>query len=168
MFQYAIAQSIMTRVDENGYGKWNDLSKHIYNAGSHDSNLRDDLTIIYLSHTETDYDDMGNKFTKIKTAGKLIDKQVTFDGLFTTVLYSEVIKGENGLRYVFRTRTNGQDTCKSPMGMFEDTYIDNDLQFVLNRMDEYYRDEAEIVKPKKTQSIDVTPAKPTTTQTTNN
>ena len=71
-----------------------------------------------------DLDQNGNE--KFKTIGKLLDEKVTLEGLFTIVLKTVVTDG----KYQFSTQTNGADTVKSPMGMFQDTLIENDLKMV--------------------------------------
>jgi len=61
----------------------------------------------------------------------MIDNALTLEGLFSIVLFGKAIKQEDGtLEYVFETQTNGENTCKSPMGMFEEPTIPNDLQYV--------------------------------------
>jgi hypothetical protein len=68
----------------------------------------------------------------------MIDNTLTLEGLFSIVLFGKVIKHEDGnLEYVFETQTNGENTCKSPMGMFESITIPNDLQYVKERILEY-------------------------------
>ena len=39
---------------------------------------------------------------------------------------------------MFRTQTNGNDTVKSPMGMFEEKLIDNDLAQIDAIICDYY------------------------------
>lgn len=68
----------------------------------------------------------------------MLDNTVNLDGLFTVILYSEANKSDEGVQYKFRTRTSGSDTCKSPMGMFEEEYIDNDLDVVFSEINKYY------------------------------
>jgi len=72
----------------------------------------------------------------------MLDTQLNVDGLFTYILYTEVSAGEEGKpEYKFRTNTiDGSDTCKTPMDCFEELYVDNDLQVVLNKIDEYNND----------------------------
>lgn len=70
---------------------------------------------------------------KAKTIGKMLDDQLTVEGLFSIVLMAEF---DNG-RYYFRTQTNGNDTVKSPIGMF-DREIDNDLKTVDQKIREYW------------------------------
>ncbi len=69
---------------------------------------------------------------------KMIDNTMTLEGLFSIVLFGKVIKQEDGtLEYVFETQNNGENTCKSPMGMFEENKIPNDLQYVKDCIEEY-------------------------------
>jgi hypothetical protein len=56
--------------------------------------------------------------------------------LFTTVLHSRVIDGE----YLFQTQYDGEHLAKSPMGMFEEDLIPNDLALVKQAIDEYYNE----------------------------
>lgn len=137
--QFSMAASVMKNINIKGFDKWNELAHNIWLMSEAAKAQRDDLTVVFNSHLETVYDQDGVKNTKAKTVGKLIDNVVNLDGLFTTILYSETLRNEQGkIEYVFRTHTNGSDTCKSPMGMFEEDYIPNDLAIVIDRMNEYY------------------------------
>lgn len=84
-----------------------------------------------MSHVETDM----NGKVKIKTIGKMLDEKITIEGMFTIVLGASVSDG----KYTFLTQNNGSNTVKSPMGMFEDLNIDNDLNEVDNTIIEYYK-----------------------------
>jgi len=69
---------------------------------------------------------------------KMIDTALTLEGLFSIVLFGKVKKDKDGnIRYVFETQNNGENTCKSPKGMFESFEIPNDLQYVRNSILEY-------------------------------
>jgi len=92
--------------------------------------MREDLTIFFLTHSEESTDVNGHRKVKAKTVGKMIDNALTLEGLFSIVLFGKVRKTEDGLEYGFDTQNNGENTCKSPMGMFEESFINNDLQFV--------------------------------------
>lgn len=88
-------------------------------------------TIVYLCMHE-EKNDMGE--SKPKTIGKMLDEKVCIEGMFTIVL--KTLK-DNG-KYVFETQSNGLDVAKSPMGLFNDLYIDNDLAMVDNEIRKYY------------------------------
>ena len=93
--------------------------------------LPDDM-IVYVTMHE-DKNDMGE--SKPKTIGKLLDDKVCIEGMFTIVLHAMKLDG----KYVFATNTDGLDVTKSPMGMFSEEYIDNDLNFVDKTIREYYK-----------------------------
>ena len=105
-------------------------------------NMRDDLKVIVLSHIENVGDSTSPQL-KLKTAGRMLDNTINVDGLFTYLLYTELIEGEDGnMQYVFRTNTiKGEDTCKTPLGCFKDKYIPNNLQLVVDTIDKYNNDE---------------------------
>lgn len=94
------------------------------------SELPDSTRVYVLAHTQED--ESGR--TRIKTLGKLLDEKIVPEGLFTTVLRTHV---ENG-KYQFQTHNNGMDTTKSPLGLFDEDYIDNDLAAVDAAICAYY------------------------------
>ena len=136
-FQYLQAFEAMARVDEKGYGKFTDMAKHAYEALKSGMDMRDDLYICVLTHSENTGDNL-NPYYKIKTLGKLLDSVITLEGLFTYVLFTKVVRDEeNGVAYKFLTNSDGSCTAKSPMGLFPDLLIDNDLDAVIKAIDDY-------------------------------
>ena len=94
--------------------------------------------IFFLTHSEENQDKRGNKKTKAKTIGRMVDEKLTLEGLFSIVLYAKIKRDEEGkLKYVFETVNDGSNTCKTPMGMFEKSEISNDLQLVKEAIVEY-------------------------------
>lgn len=68
----------------------------------------------------------------------MVDEKLSLEGLFSIVLFGKVKKEkEGGVRYVFETTNNGENTCKTPRGMFTDAEIPNDLAFVKKAIYEY-------------------------------
>lgn len=137
-FQFSMAATIFRKISEKGYDKFNVLAKGIWDTVQFAKNQRDDLNVVFIEHLETNYNDSGVKETKAKTLGKAIDNMVTLDGLFTVILYAEIVKTDSGYNYLFKTRSSGSDTCKTPMEMFEEDYIENDLALVIQKVREYY------------------------------
>lgn len=121
----------MRRIKEKGYDKWVDLACAIYDIIDYALTMRDDLTIIFVAHTQTDVDDSGYKFTRIKTNGKKLDK-ITLESKFPVVLLAKVIDG----KHVFETQANNS-TAKTPMGAFESSYVDNDILEVLKSLEDF-------------------------------
>lgn len=133
--QYLMANEYMRRCKEMGYQKFTDIATNFWIlVQTVIQRLPDDKIVYFLSHIERDAS--GNE--KIKTIGRMLDEKITVEGMFTVVLKTHVQDG----RYTFVTQTNGQDTVKSPMGMFEDFEIDNDLAMVDRTIREYYGLEA--------------------------
>ena len=121
----------MRRTKEKGYDKWQDLAQSIYDLVDYSLTMRDDVTVVFVAHTQTDHDDNGYMFTRIKTSGRKLDK-ITLESKFSTVLLSKCIDG----RYVFETQANFS-TVKSPMGAFSEKEIDNDITAVIEALKEY-------------------------------
>nr|DAQ13129.1 MAG TPA: AAA domain protein [Caudoviricetes sp.] len=129
-WQYVLANMFMARRSEKGYDKFSDIAGAGFDLCQAAGQLSDGKRVYILAHTQTD--DFGN--VRIKTLGKMLDDKIVVEGLFTIVLRTHV---ENG-KYYFRTQTDGRDTVKSPMGLFPDTLIDNDLAAVDARICDYY------------------------------
>ena len=121
----------MRRSKEKGYDKWLDLACAIYDIVDYALTMRDDCTIIFVAHTQTDHDDNGYMFTRIKTSGKKLDK-ITLESKFPVVLHAKVIDG----KHIFETKANFS-TAKTPFGAFESDQIDNDISEVLKVLEEY-------------------------------
>lgn len=121
----------MRRSKEKGYDKWLDLACAIYDIVDYALTMRDDCTIIFIAHTQTDHDDNGYMFTRIKTSGKKLDK-ITLESKFPVVLLAKVIDG----KHIFETKAKFS-TAKTPLGAFETDQIDNDISEVLKVLEEY-------------------------------
>jgi hypothetical protein len=100
--------------------------------------MRDDMIVYVICHPDSVIDDMGTKTEKISVQGKMLEKFFP-ESFSSIVLYADIIKtqGEPN-RHVFRTKTNGNNSCKTPMDMFETDVIDNDLTIVSKAIREYY------------------------------
>ena len=119
------------RAKETGYGKFTDLAVRFKNMLTYvNQKTPDDCVVFFLHHTETDE----NGRIKAKTVGKMLDNQLTVEGLFSVVLLAQT----DGDNYRFVTQSDGATTAKSPMGMFE-REIDNDLKLVDTAIREYWQ-----------------------------
>jgi hypothetical protein len=127
--QYVMANEFMRSANEKGYEKFTRLGLNFWNLVRTASELRPDLTVFFLHHTET------NEFgdLKAKTIGKMLDEKITIEGLFSIVIRAAVVDG----KHLFLTQTSGRDPVKTPMGMFGAPEIDNDLKTVLEAIQAY-------------------------------
>ncbi|ARD64055.1 ATP-binding protein [Eubacterium limosum] len=119
------------RMKEKGYDKWQDLAFSVKEMVAMGQQLREDLTVIFTAHTQTERDDSGFAFTRMKTSGKKLDK-ISIESMFTTVLLAKCVDG----KYLFETQSDNS-TAKSPMGAFEDKEIDNDITKVIKALEEF-------------------------------
>lgn len=129
-FQYILSVPYMNRIKENGWDKWNDFGANYFEIIEVCKELPDDVVVAYMTHTET----LENGVTTIKLIGKLLREKITIEGLFTIVLRTGVNEG----KYYFYTQNSGKDTVKSPMGMFPAYAIDNDLNYVADKIRNFY------------------------------
>lgn len=127
---YLMTGEYMRTAKVTGYQKYTDLALNYYTLVRIAAALPDDKIVYFLGHS--DIDNNGNE--KFKTIGKLLDEKITLEGMFTIVLKTVVTDG----KYQFSTRNSGQDTVKTPMGMFNEPLIDNDLAAVDKAIRDYY------------------------------
>lgn len=132
--QYTMAFEFMRRAKESGYGKFADIGVNMGKIVEVARNTRKDLKVYFLWHPEQDKD----TGYKMKSVGKMVDDYLTMEGLFTVVLYAKVSRGaDNKIAYQFVTNNDGEFPAKSPIGLFTDLYIQNDLGLVSETIDKY-------------------------------
>lgn len=117
---------------ENGFGKWIDLTQFVWDMVETAGRQREDLTVVFVMHSETVRDDYGYVFTHIRTNGRKLEKLV-LESLFSTVLLAK--RTEDG-RNIFETQAKNS-TAKSPMGAFESFEVENDMRRVLDALEDY-------------------------------
>jgi len=137
---YIMGFNMVSKATEVGFTKFSKLAKDMVELFRTARTLRDEITVFYLTHPETIEDGGEIIGYKIKTAGKLIDNQVLLEGLLTVCLYTLVEESKDGTAsYNFVTNRFRKLPAKSPDGMFDELKIPNDLQFVVNKVNEYYK-----------------------------
>lgn len=129
-FQYILAVPYMNRIKETGWDKYNDFGANYFEIINCCKDLPDDVVVAYLTHLET----LDNGLTTVKLIGKLLREKITIECLFTVVLRT----GVNEAKYYFYTQNSGKDTVKSPLGMFPAYAIENDLNYVVDKIRNYY------------------------------
>ena len=127
---YLMVHEFMRNAKVNGYQKYTDIGKNFYDLIQAAKALPDDKTVWFLGHMET----MEDGREHFKTIGKMLDNYVSLEGEFEIVLKAVVRDG----KYYFSTHNTGSDTVRTPFGMFEDDYIDNDLAMVDKVIREYW------------------------------
>lgn len=129
--QYLMAFESFDKANVTGYTKFTEMAKNYEEMLRVIQEDTSPDTIVYvMQHIETD----DNGKVKAKTLGKMLDQQLTVEGLFSIVLLAKA----DEKRHCFITQSDGTNPCKSPMGMFDNIEIDNDLKMVDDTIREYY------------------------------
>lgn len=131
------------RIKESGWEKFNDIAYNMVTITDLCKTMRDDLIIFVLHHVTVEGDGiLTDKKIKAQTLGKLVDQKLSsYESFFTVVLLAEKGKTEDGdVEHYFLTR-DANSTVKTPMGMFADRKIPNDLELVRQALIGYYNEE---------------------------
>lgn len=118
------------KATQKGYDKFTTMAINYYNLIETPKKCDGEKIIYFITHEEIDE----NGISHPKSIGKMLSQQLVIEGLFSIVLRS--MQKEN--QYVFQTHNDGTSVCKSPIDMFEDDFIPNDLAEVDKTIREYY------------------------------
>ena len=129
--QYLLSFEMFNRAKETGYQKFTDMALNLYTLIRFViEKLPEDKIVYFLHHVEVTAEGR----TKAKTVGKMLDEKLTVEGLFSIVLLCQT----DGDRHYFVTQSDGSTTAKSPMDLFAEREIDNDLKMVDKAIREYF------------------------------
>ena len=110
---------------------WTDLAQHGWGIVNKALEIRNDVTVIILCHSETISDDNGIVKTRIKTNGRKLEKLV-LESKMTTVVWA--VRQDGKYKFVLSADNS---TCKVPMNAFENDVIDNDIMIVIKALEDY-------------------------------
>lgn len=135
---YLLSNETFENATTKGYEKFTLMAKNYYDLLTDCQLLRDDLTIVVISHTENFGTELDPQY-RLWTTGKMLTNQINLDGMFSYIIYSErVVDDVDGeVHYRFKTRTDGNDTCRSVAGCFEDKYIEPDMKLVIDTINTF-------------------------------
>lgn len=137
---FIMSAEFFQRANEAGYSKFADIGAHMQNIINVAKNCREDLNVVFMWHRDDIYSDGVIIEHKIRTIGKLLEDKWNPAAVFTILLYThtEYSKKTDDTEYFFITNRTKKYPAKSPMGMFEEKLISNDLQQVIDTAEEYY------------------------------
>jgi hypothetical protein len=135
---YCLSGEIMDNALVKGYEKFTMQAKNYYDLITNAGELRDDLTVVFISHIINDGTDIEPQY-KLYSSGKMLDKTVNIDGLFSYIIYSEryIDEASGEVGYRFKTRTDGNDTCRSVAGCFEEKYIEPNMKTIIDTINKF-------------------------------
>lgn len=128
--QYLMANEFMRRAREKGYEKFSEIGQNFWNLVNEATKLPPNKVVYFLHHIETD--EYG--VSKEKTIGKMLDDKICLAGMFTIFLLAEKVDD----KYLFDTQNDGRSPAKSPIGMFTERTMDNDLAIVDKAVRAFY------------------------------
>jgi len=132
---------VMKDAKTSGFQKWTDMALDCFNSLiKFESNLRDDLSVIVIGHTDRSTDSLGNTIISLQTPGKLLENNIKIPSYFTYMLHTDVIEVNNKMEYRFLTNFDGTKLAKTPKDCFP-KYIQNDYALVLETIDKYQKGE---------------------------
>ena len=140
---YIMRKEFFKRAKETGYGKFTEIAQHFQQVISTCENMRDDINVFFILHSEAIQSDKTTIGYKVSTVGAMIDSQYNPVEVVPMVLYSAIKFDDKGnASYGFYTHRCMEGTveipAKSPDGLFEEDFIPNDLGLVIKAMNEYY------------------------------
>ena len=127
---YLMAFQNFAKANQKGYDKFTEMAVNFERLLEAANNTDEDTIVYFLMHP--DFDESGRM--KPKTIGKMLDNQLTVEGMFPIVLLA--YNDEGG--YFFLTKSDGTNPVKAPMGMLDEGIIDNDLKYVDTAIREYW------------------------------
>lgn len=140
---YIIRQEYFKTANQKNYEKYTAFAMHMQQILKAIQNLRDDMKVFMEYHVESTVTDAGATEYKPSTVGKLLDNQYNILENIDIVLFSSLTYEDKDVKYGFYTnrtldRVGAEIPAKSPMGMFDELFIPNDLAYVAQKIDEYY------------------------------
>lgn len=135
--QYIMSYEFVDRATEVGYSRFSEIAQHMMEILRYSEQMRDDCTMCFLTHSDNVGTEIDPRYV-IKTIGKLLSEKVTLEGLFTYIFFAKVEEGADGkMEYKLVTNNDSKCLAKTPMGMFNELEIDNDLNKILEVIKEY-------------------------------
>ena len=135
---YLLSNETFATALTKGYEKFSVMAKNYYDLIQFCQDLRDDLNIVFITHIENCGTEIDPVY-RMWTTGKMLTSQINLDGLFSYIIYSEryIDDVDNEVHYRFKTRTDGNDTCRSVEGCFEDKYVEPNMKMILDRINKF-------------------------------
>lgn len=125
-----------SRQIRTGFDIWSGYAEDMYGILQSAKEIGDNKYVVFLGIDEPLQDDTGVITRAVRVDGKAMKGSIEKE--FTAVLWAKVLREGDEIKHVFETNNDGSTTAKTPMEMFDERFIDNDLNRVLNTMKEYY------------------------------
>lgn len=134
---YLLSKETFDGALNKGFEKFTVQAKNYVDLINALQELRDDLTVIFISHLENFGTDIDPEY-RLWTTGKMLTTKTNLDGLFSYLIYAEkYLDDDDEVKYRFRVRGNINDTCRSVEGCFESKYIEPNMKLVIDTINKF-------------------------------
>ena len=130
-FNYFMSYEEFSRINVVGYGKFAEMAKNVIDVIDEIVSKNSNQRFYIMAHTENRTED--NPQLRLKTTGKMVNEKFVPEGLVNQVVETVVQDGE----FNFKVKTDGLGV-KTPFGMFNEEFIENDLKLLDNKIKEFY------------------------------
>lgn len=131
-FNYWMSFEEFSQASVKGYEKFTQMAVNVVNVIDTITKKETDQRFYIMAHSENNDDGQ----LRLKTTGKMVSDKFVPEGLTNQVIESAVVDRE----FVFKVKTDGMG-IKTPMGMFSDETIPNDLKELDKALVEFYKPE---------------------------
>ena len=133
---YLLSKETFDGALDKGYEKFTIQAKNYVDLINSLQELRDDLTVVFISHIENYGTDIDPEY-RLWTTGKMLTTKTNLDGLFSYLIYAEKYEEDDEVKYRFRTKGNINDTCRSVEGCFDSKYIEPNMKMVIDTINAF-------------------------------
>lgn len=131
-----MTSEFMAQAKMPGWEKFTDQALDTWKLITSIPALRDDLIVIMIAHSQKDKEGYRDFFVP---GGKLIEEKAKPAAQYSLILETFVERSsETEAKYWFKTQNDGYNIARSPMGMFDEYLINNDMNEVLTKYNKYY------------------------------
>lgn len=137
---YLMQDYYMANAMKSGYDVFKKIGLFMGSLFDAINNVPIEKNIIMMAHFEEyNIDNMDRLSFRMKTVGKMTNQYITPEGKFEIVLFGSqrYNEQEKKIEKVFVTNYDGNYPAKSPVGMFNELYIPNDMGYVIQKIKEY-------------------------------
>lgn len=133
---FLMGADIMEKITDKSYDKFSSFAKNYTGIIDQIKALRDDLDVVIVSHIMKEEFNDGSVKTRMMSVVKSIDKYKPLDAQFDYIIYAEYIVDDitGNIKYVYRTRKEGDDSCRTVYGVFKEKYIEPNILKVFERI----------------------------------
>lgn len=128
-FNYFMSFEEFSKSGIKGYDKFTEMAVNVVNIIDQITKKDSKQRFYILAHSEQN--DEGQ--LRLKTTGKMVSDKFVPEGLTNQVIETAVLDNE----FVFKVKTDGSG-IKTPMGMFEQPTIENDLKLLDEKIAAFY------------------------------